>query len=232
MNTYRELIYFTLDKLKLSSDDSYFTEEHILFLLNKYRNLLLQTQYKNKESEIPESYFQTLCLNLIEVPAIPEEPCEGGVFLRSEKKIPSILPISKLRIDTGSFFIGDIIFVSNERMKYVGYNRWLPNIIYASLGPDKYLYFKSFNPQFLYLEKVRVTGIFEEADKAAELLCDKEEVACDILDTNFPIEDALVPQLIEVIVKSLQGPEYAPEDKNNDANDNLSEVTVSRRRNG
>ena len=31
--TYREIVYIILDNLKLASDDSYITEEHILFLI-------------------------------------------------------------------------------------------------------------------------------------------------------------------------------------------------------
>ena len=43
--TYREIIYMCLDALKITSDDAIFNEDHILFLVNKYRNLLLQQKY-------------------------------------------------------------------------------------------------------------------------------------------------------------------------------------------
>ena len=42
MSTYRELIYMSKDLLKLKSDDSYYTNEHILFLLDKVRAVLLE----------------------------------------------------------------------------------------------------------------------------------------------------------------------------------------------
>ena len=32
MNTYRDLIYIVLDKLKITSDDSIYKEEHIAYL--------------------------------------------------------------------------------------------------------------------------------------------------------------------------------------------------------
>ena len=54
-------------------------------------------------------------------------------------------------------------FVSKERFKYVGHNKYLRNIIYCTLGPDNHIYFNSANPQFKYLKKARVTGIFEDA---------------------------------------------------------------------
>lgn len=230
--TYRELVYLVLDELKLSADDAYFTEEHVVFLLGKYRGLLLKQQYKDVKKEIPESNYQTLCLDLIQVPAIAGEPCEGGTYLRSKEKIPFLMSIATPRVYTEDYYQGEITYVSRERMRYVGYNRWLPNIIYASIGPDNYLYFKSFNPQYLYLEKARLTGIFEDPDKASEFECDKSEDSCDILDMPFHLEEALIPQLIQLVVKELSRPEYLPEDSSNNAHDDLSGIaTANERRN-
>lgn len=232
MSTYRELVYLVLDELKLTSDDALFNEEHVMFLLGKYRGLLLKQQYKDIKKEIPESNYQTLCLDLIQVPAITGEPCEGGTYLRSKEKIPFLMPVATPRVYPEDYYQGDITYVSRERMKYVGYNRWLPNIIYASIGPDNYLYFKSFNPQFLYLEKARLTGIFEEPEKAAELECNRDESTCDPMDMKFPLEEALIPQVVELVVRELSRPEYLPEDKQNNADDGLSEVTSQSKKNG
>lgn len=232
MSTYRELVYLVLDELKLTSDDALFNEEHVMFLLGKYRGLLLKQQYKDVKKEIPESNYQTLCLDLIQVPAITGEPCEGGTYLRSKEKIPFLMPVATPRVYPEDYYQGDITYVSRERMKYVGYNRWLPNIIYASIGPDNYLYFKSFNPQYLYLEKARLTGIFEEPEKAAELECNRDESTCDPMDMKFPLEEALIPQVVELVVRELSRPEYLPEDKQNNADDGLSEVTSQSKKNG
>lgn len=232
MSTYRELVYLVLDELKLTSDDALFNEEHVMFLLGKYRGLLLKQQYKDIKKEIPESNYQTLCLDLIQVPAITGEPCEGGTYLRSKEKIPFLMPVATPRVYPEDYYQGDITYVSRERMKYVGYNRWLPNIIYASIGPDNYLYFKSFNPQYLYLEKARLTGIFEEPEKAAELECNSDESTCDPMDMKFPLEEALIPQVVELVVRELSRPEYLPEDKQNNADDGLSEVTSQSKKNG
>lgn len=232
MSTYRELVYLVLDELKLTSDDALFNEEHVMFLLGKYRGLLLKQQYKDIKKEIPESNYQTLCLDLIQVPAITGEPCEGGTYLRSKEKIPFLMSVATPRVYPEDYYQGDITYVSRERMKYVGYNRWLPNIIYASIGPDNYLYFKSFNPQYLYLEKARLTGIFEEPEKAAELECNRDESTCDPMDMKFPLEEALIPQIVELVVKELSRPEYLPEDKQNNADDGLSEVTSQSKKNG
>lgn len=226
MSTYKELVYMCLDELKLYSDDALYTEEHIMFLLGKYRTFLIKQRYSDVKKQIPESNYQTICLDLIEVPAISGEPCEGGSYLRSKKKIPFLMKIGNPRVYPIDYYQGEITYVSRDRMRYVGYNKYLQNIIYASLGPDNYLYFKSFNPQFLYLEKVRMTGIFEDTLAASELQCPDESgnIVCDVLDREFPIENALIPPLIQLVVEELTKAEYKPEDKENNSDDDLSEV--------
>lgn len=215
-----------MDELKLSSDDSYFNEEHVAFLLGKYRGLILRQQYKGVKKEIPESNFQTICTDLIQVPAISGVPCEGGNYLRSTKKVPFLMTITTPRIYTEDFYSTEISFVSKERMKYVGHNKWLANTIYASIGPDNYMYFTSSNPQFLYLEKINITGIFENPEKVMEEFCPSE--SCDTKDKEYPLEEGLIPQVIELVVKELTAAKFFPQDKQNDSNDNLSEVTQKR----
>lgn len=154
--------------------------------------------------------------------------CEGGLFLRSKEKVPFMMKIGNPRVYPINYYLGEITYISRDRMRYVGHNKYLQNIIYASLGPDNYLYLKSLNPQYLYLEKVRLTGIFENIEAVSDLLCDEsgDNTSCDIMDRTFPIEDALVPSIIELTVKELLGAEYRPEDKQNDSDDNLSDVTT------
>ena len=230
MSTYKELTYMVLDELKLHSDDAIYTEEHIMFLLGKYRAFLLKQRYSDVKKQIPESNYQTICLDLIEVPAISGEPCEGGSYLRSKKKIPFLMKIGNPKIYPVDYYQGEITYVSRERMRYVGYNKYLKNIIYASIGPDNYLYFKSFNPQYLYLEKARMTGIFEDSQAASELQCPNEndDTVCDILDKTFPIEGVLIPPLIQLVVEELTKTEYKPEDKENNSADDLSDVAAKK----
>lgn len=212
-----------LDELKLSSDDAQFTEDHVMFLLNKYRTFLLKQRYSDIKKQIPESNYQTICLDLIQVPAISGDACEGGTYLRSKEKIPFLMKIGIPRVYPLDYYQGEITYVSRDRMRYVGYNKFLQNIIYCSIGPDNYLYFNSSNPQYLYLEKVKFTGIFQDSMQASDLQCpdDNGETVCNQVDRTFPIEDALIPPLIELVVKELAGPVYKPDDEANNAKDDL-----------
>ena len=224
MSTYRELVYLVLDEIKGTSDDFTYTEEHIMFILSKYRSFLLKQRYSDIKKQIPESNYQTVCLDLIEVPAICGEPCEGGSYLRSKDKIPFTMQIGIPRVYPIDFYQGDISFVSRDRMRYVGHNRFLQNIIYCSIAPDGYLYFKSFNPQFLYLEKIRFTAIFQDSIQASKLQCPdyNGDTVCDVLDSQFPIEDALIPPLVELAVRELGSASANSDDNENNAKDDLA----------
>ena len=223
--TYREIVYLILDEIKGTSDDFTYTEDHVISLLGNYRSFVLRQQYSSIKRMIPKSNYQTLCLDMMEVPAMAGGPCDGGYYLRSVHKIPFLVGIGVPRVYPADYYQGEITYVSRDRMRYVGYNRYLKNIIYASLGPDNYLYLTSANPQFRYLEKVRLTGVFENPRAAWELGCE-EDSSCDILDMEFPLEEGLVPMVTEMVIKELLGASYRPEDKRNDANDNLTDVQL------
>lgn len=135
-------------------------------------------------------------------------------------------------VSPSDYFQGTFTFVSRERMRFVGFNKFLSNIIYCSIGPDNYLYFKSSNPSFLMLEKVRVTGIFEDMVQASDLDCESDSNSeCDILDSRFPLEEALIPPVVELAVKELLGAEYRPQDPVNNATDDMSDLQAFIRRN-
>ena len=215
-----------LDELKIVSDDSHFQEEHVLFLLDKYRTFLLKQRYSDIRKEIPESNYQTICVDLKQVNAIDGTPCTGADYMKSLQEIPNMMQVGKQKISSLDYFQGNFAYTNNERFKYVGSNKYLKNQIYGTIAPDNHLYLKSSNPQMYYLEKVKVTGIFEDSSKAAELQCPNAsgEKPCDVMDMEFPIEEALIPPMIELIVKELSGHAYQPADNENNATDDLDRL--------
>lgn len=229
----KEIVYSILDLSKAAtSDDSYYTEDHVIFLIKKYRSFLMKKE-RDKEkgsADIASDFeYQQVCLDLERVPAIDGEPCTGGYYLRTKQKFPKILEDTQPKIYPVDFYQGiNIAYVNRDRMRYVGTNKYLQNIIYVSLGPDMHLYLNSSNPQFFYLQKLRMIALFEDFDTASELLCDDEgsSTACDVLDEDFPIRDYLVPSLIELVVKELTGVKYQAADVRNNANDDLAQLGV------
>lgn len=231
----KEIVYSCLDLAKANtSDDSFFTEEHVIFLLKKYRSFLIKKEQEKEKATTDiasEFEYQQICLDLEKVPAIDGEPCTGGYYLRTTKAIPKILEGNQPRVYPIDFYQGiNISYIPRDRMRYVGTNKFLQNIIYVSLGPDLHLYLNSCNPQFFYLKKLRMSAVFEDFDDAADYLCDdvSSSTACDVLDETFPIREYLVPQLIELVVQQLVGSEYKPSDNQNNATDDLAKAGTSK----
>lgn len=225
----KEIVYMVLDLAKANtSDDSFLNEDHVIFLLKKYRSFLIKKELdKQRTSDISEFEYQQICLDLEKVPAIDGSPCTGGYYLRSKVKIPKVMTGTLPRVYPIDFYQGiHISYVPRDKMRYVGTNKFLQNILYVSLGPDFHLYLKGSNPQFLYLKRLRMNAIFEDFDDASNLLCDDggETSACDVLDEEFPIREHLVPTLIELVVKELTGAVYKPVDNRNNADDDLSKL--------
>lgn len=227
----KEIAYACLDLAKAStSDDSYLTIDHCIFLCKKYRAFLIKKeQEKNRGSQEVASDFemQQICIDLEKVPAIDGSACTGGYYLRSTKPIPKILEGYQPQVYPIDYYQGtNISFVSRDRMRYVGTNKYLQNIIYSSLGPDLHLYLNSNNPQFLYLKKLRISAVFDDFESVTDLLCDDagESTPCDVLDAEFPIREHLIPPLIELVVKALTGSSLLKSDNVNNAKDDLPDV--------
>lgn len=223
-----EIVYYCLDAIKAFSDDSYVNEDHIVFLLSKYRGSLLQ-QYHNIKKLIPDSNYQTICLTLTSTNSIP---CTNGAILKSNEEVPSLMPIGNPSIYLFNGFESEnIVFIPFTRLKVVGWNKWKKNFIYVAVGPDKHLYLSSSNPQAQYLETLRLKGLFEDFEKAFELECDEDGKPCDEMERDFPLEVALVPDLIARVVKDALGMAWKPSDPNNNANDELADIATYVRQN-
>lgn len=233
--TYREIVYSILDLLKQASDDTYFTEEHIIFFAGKYRNYLLKQYYdKKREEEIQDMNYQEICLDVE-----PYDPygndglgsvnlnCFNPQYLRTVQKMPPLSSlVSQPRVSTVDLYSWRIQWVSMERFKFVGYNKYLKNFLYCAYAPDGHLYFKSPNPALMMLDRIKVYAIFDDPEKAEEFACDGGDGGndCDILDREFPIENHLTVALIQGLYQLLTNAIHQPQDDRNNATDDMGDM--------
>lgn len=203
--TYRELVYMCLDEIKLASDDSYITEDHILFLISKYRAFLLRQKYEKTNMPVSESNYQ--CISVT----------------RNEDIVPEIMSVAKPRVftitgekdDTTTNFL---TYVSPHRYHFVGENRILKPITYCTIDHNKKLQCKNKE-----LTGVNIFAVFEDIVKVSEFnLVD----GADVLDCECPIETDLVSAVQELVVKDALGIAYRPKDNMNNANDDLSSLGI------
>ena len=225
MSKYKELVYMVLDRNKLSSDDSILTQDHIIFMLEKARSLLMFQYYDQQSKEIPDSLYQTICLDLELAPAIDGRPCTGGYYLKSTKKIPNLSKFGHPILFGDDYFQGFITFVPMNRFRYAGSEgSFFNNFIYATIGPDRYLYLRSHNPQYRYLEHMRMRALFENPKDAIDLLCDKQQGECDIMEQEFPIPDFMEATMIDAVSIIVSNTILQPLDDKNNASDDMSDL--------
>lgn len=217
-----------LDLLKVNSDDSYFTEDHVIYLLNKFRSLVLKQKYEKEldQNVVNDDNYQTVILDMNVSTSVKNYSCPTLYYLRSEQEIPPTLEIGTQYVFAEDFFEHEITCVSPKRFKYACGNKYLKNMMYATVGLDQHLYIKSTNPQFIYLNRVNFRGVFDNAEEAGKLTGDCVE--CDILDRPFPMEESLIQLVVDYTVKTMAQSVYVPKDSKNNADDDLSGLSVKR----
>lgn len=218
--TWRELVYMITDITKQISDDSQFNEDHIIFLCGKYRNYILNQQYLTHKKTISEADYQIV--------TIPLEPysldiCPDELVLRSVEPLSFTMTIGDKNIYPSDIvhYRSKIVLVPQNRFAYSG-TKFSKNITYAMIGPDNYLYLKSNNDNFRYLESVTIKALFEDIYKMS--LLDSSTCGCDAMDTRFPLEDAWVNTLINLVVNDLIRGINMLRDSENDAFDSSDQL--------
>ena len=180
--------------------------------------MLIKQRYDDIRKEVPLSFYQTISLTLNKVNAISNVVYAGTHYLKSSIQVPHFLNVGKPRVfPTTDYFQGEFNLVTRERLRYIGTDGYAKNMVYCAIGPDRYIYFKSSNPQFLNLASVQFMAVFDNIDEVQGII----SPSTDIMESEFPIENALVPVLVSIIAKELQPAVYAPRDETNNANDDL-----------
>lgn len=222
--TWREIVYMIEDITKQFSDDSNFNEEHIAFLCSKYRNAILNQQYLTGKKTINDADYQLICITLEQQIT---DICPSQAILVSKEEVPFTMTIGIKQVYPAMKFAdkNKFSYVSINRLPYIG-TKFTKNNIYVSVGPDNHLYVKSDNDNFIYLEKVQFKAVFEDIQKASilEKQCKTGCTECDYMDARFPLEDALVPLMIQPVVNDLVRGIMMLRDTENDAFDSSDQL--------
>lgn len=214
------------DRLGIESDDSKWDEDHVLFLLDKFRAVLLRQKYTDVRRDIPISNYQILTMNTGTTKAFT---LDSG-YVATKKPIPDIVQLNFLH-DSISVTGKDIMqsgfsVIDYYRFIWAGDNPRIRNIVYATMGPDSKIYLKSKSSRIKYLKKIRVIGIFTDTLEASKYLDNAEDYE-DPMDQPYPLEESLIPTLIDMVCQFLAPGLYNPEDKVNNASDDLTGISTS-----
>lgn len=221
--TFRQVAFIISDFSKTIVDDSIITIDHIIFLMSKYRNYILNSNYGNIKKEIGDANYQTICVDL---EGDTREFCGKKNVMISKEKVPHLLTIgARIVYPPAGFMYGNIQYVNNTKFKYVGNNRYLKNIIYATIAPDGHLYITSSNCDFMYMKKVALSALFSDIEEAAKMECDPNGDCidnCEMLDKKFPLDDSFLPILLKMCVEDIVGAAWRPKDDTNNAVDDVA----------
>lgn len=224
--TFRQIAYAISDFSKTISDDSIITIDHILFVMSKYRNYILNSQFANMKKQPSDSNYQQICVELSADNCVPDF-CGKENVLRSVEKVPYMMV--NLGAHTvyppAGFMYGNFQLVGNTQFKYTGNSPFLKSIVYVTIGPDDHLYLKSKNDDFMNLTKVMLSAIFEDPESAALMECNacgEPTDDCELIDKRFPLDDSYLPLLMQLCVRDITGAAWKPSDSDNNASDDLS----------
>lgn len=209
MTTYREAIYMCLDLLKGMSDDFTYTEDHVAYLLDKFRALLLKQRYGNDpKKHVPYSNYQNVEVTFNNAKGYKK-------IIKSDNTIPNMLQLGIPRITTSDEYYYNYRFelTSRERLPFTGNNKFTSMINYCAINEDNHILYTTKENQWSNNKvnpvKFTITAIFENP----------REVESMDLDSNIPLEETLITTLIEMVVKELASSVYRPNDDINDNRD-------------
>ena len=248
MRNYRELVYSVLDELKMFSDDNVWETGHIVSALNKYRALLFTQKYKGKKVEIPSAYYQRLYV------VFDTTYNESKLIYKSLNKIPLILDITDLWkytfVSNDGITSENMNFISPQRFKNTGYNKWLRNQIYVTIDLDNKMCIKdsSLTPKIL----VGIGGGLSDDDESAlisedglfqlvsedtgelyvyyDVILDNpidgyrfnNDESLEVLDFDFHCEESLVQPIIDLCLKEFGNLRNQRTDIQNNSYDDLN----------
>ena len=232
MATKRELIFTAMEGLKIQSDDTDVSQELISSLIDAARATTLKQMYGNKDWNLPIELRQEVCIGLAPADSVQGTKCLGKI-LRSTERLPKGISIkggdgALLRVKRYDRQATQINIVPVERLPMIGHNTFTANMVYAAVDVDRYLYLVSANKKHMFMEAVRVDGVYESPELADELKCTSvsgsaRSLDCEPWDKEYPLELALQDIVLGVVMKGLATRLQLPEDNINDSEDKRQE---------
>jgi hypothetical protein len=215
--TLNEIIYTIRESLRRYTVDSTVDDREIIFQVNLQRALYFRNEFNKNYRDVIETNKQTLCLNLI-----PYE--KDNCVLISNKEIPRFIELhekpSISRITSSVQHDVPFDIVSFTKLPFVGNGRFNTKNVFVSLTPDSKLIVKSKNKQLSMLNKILVTGVFENPLALQSFKCDLEETQdCFSFDKEYPMSPHTFVYIMQNVVNYFLAKLQIPVDASNNADE-------------
>jgi len=210
------------------SDDSDMDIRQIKYWINTTRALLVR-QEMNKKRTIDADLIQNICSQLEEVG--PSDCCVDEIgcdkLLRTTLEIPETIELYNkeaiLRVAGINKLKKPFSYVDYLRIPFVGNGKFNKDNIFAFLHNKRMYIYSPGNPEYRFLEKISIRGVFEDPEAAGKFnQCVGEPCYTD--ESNYPIKEWMIPMLKEMILKSNLMIQAQAEQSGDESNNSSSDI--------
>lgn len=221
-----QIIYDVREVLNEYSDDSNYSDSHILYLYNLKREKALRQLYDDKSRNFDKITQQSLCLTLNEIDKGLCGITVDCTVLRSTQPMPTLLAVRNR--ETLLSVTAPIML--SKSFKIIDYfqtdsilSRPYSNGIYVTFDSEGYLYLFSKIPEHKLIDSVFVIGIFSDPSELEHYTnscaCSPVVEECFTLDSEYPAPAYIIDMARDEIIKLLTIKEQSKLDEQNNASD-------------
>ena len=222
-----QIIYDVRELLNQYSDDSNYSDKHILYLYNLKRSKYLRQILDDKTRNFDKIMIQSLCLEFEEVDSSICELNLGCTILRSKLKLPNLLPVRNrstlISIQPSIALSKPFKVIDITQASYI-LDKPYSNSIYATVNNEGYIYIFSNIIEHKLITCLYISGVFnnpsdlENYSNCCE--CSTNVESCFNEDSDYPAPPFIIDAARDEIVKLLLGSkEQIKEDDQNDSSD-------------
>lgn len=226
--TLDKLIYDVREALNDYTLDSEISNEYIEYLYAIKRSKYLKQSLSRGNTDIDESVQQSYCDELeLTSPEICGINLSCDKILKSKKKIPKLLDLTGksalISVKPTNTLKQPFSLIPMSRVPLVEGSP-IKNTVHAFRGPDHHLYLYSKNKDFLHLECVQITGVFDDPMELFEYRnccnCENKISRCfDPMTSEYPLQSHFIDPIRGEIIELLLHKKSIPEDRENNDND-------------
>ena len=198
--TLKEGIYDIREAVNALNIDSDFTDRHIVFLMNKYRGVIVRQHLTSNPGEYRNQLMQTLFMEveLVDISQFPEYALLNLTMLATKKAVPNIIGqqmYKEIEVRTIERFGVEIEITHKERLTQVAHAPL--GFIFGCRDVDGKLYLTSNSVLHKALTKITVSAILEDP----ESILDIHDLSTEL--EVYPITQNLWTPVKEMVVNHL-----------------------------
>lgn len=218
-----EIIFAIREGLKEYVDDTKYTNDYLMFIVDNKRTKYIRQEYNNIQRNVDEQLVQTIVLPLEEIDSsdMPSKYESEADTTRTIARVPLIVGLDHRtmieRIATVGKFERPINIVSRKRFIYSGSGDYDEDQIFGMIDGDRYLHLKSNKGEERAYEEISLGAVFERP--MDQLNYDSANSTQDIRTFNYPLKKQTADIVILDIIRELANLKVLPTDQENNSAD-------------